>query len=59
MSAVPASGCYNKDGLEFLFQFNLVIHFYLGHLESKPSTITYREDFYLREGSAIYTPVNS
>ena len=27
-------------------------------IESKPNTITYREDFYAREESAAYTSVN-
>jgi len=50
---------YQARWLEFLFQFNLIIHFHLGYLESKPSTITCRKDFYLRDENAIYTSVNS
>ena len=44
--------------LKFLSQFNLVIHFHPEHLESKPDTITQRENLYLKKGSAVYSSVN-
>jgi len=44
--------------LKFLSQFNLVIYFHPEHLESKPDTITQRENLYLKKGSAVYSSVN-
>ena len=49
---------YQAKQLEFLFQFNLVIHFHPEHLESKPDNITQRENLYLKERSAAYSSVN-
>ena len=50
--------CYQARQLEFLSQFNLVIQFCLRYLELKLDTITYREDFYLREERAAYNSIN-
>jgi len=50
--------CYQARWLEFLSQFNLVVQFYLRYLELKLDAITYREDFYLREGRAAYNSIN-
>jgi len=50
---------YQARWLEFLFQFNLIIHFHPGCLKSKPNAITQRKYYYSKEGSAIYSSVNS
>lgn len=50
---------YQARWSEFLSQFNLIICFYLGHLESKPDTITCKEGLYPRKERAIYNSVNS
>ena len=49
---------YQARLLEFLSQFNLIICFHLGYLESKLDTITHRKNLYLREEKTIYNFVN-
>ena len=44
--------------LEFLLQFNLVIHFHPRKLRAKPDSLTRRWDVYLKEGERDYASVN-
>ena len=44
---------------EYLSQFNLVIRFYPGHLDTKPDALTRQWDIYSKEGNTGYTTVNS
>ena len=50
--------CYQARWSKFLSQFNLVIQFCLKYLELKLNAVTYRKDFYLREGRAVYNSIN-
>ncbi len=50
--------CHQVGWLEFLFQINLIICFYLRYLEFKLDTITHREDFYPRKGKVTYNSIN-
>ena len=43
---------------EYLFQFNLVIRFCPGHLNTKPDALTRQWDIYPKEGNTGYTIVN-
>ena len=40
------------------FKFNFVIYFCPEYLGSKPNTITYRENLYLKEERATYNSIN-
>ena len=44
--------------LEFLHQFNLLVHFHPGHLGVKPDALTHCWDVYPKEGDRDYARVN-
>ena len=44
--------------LEFLLQFNMVIHFQPGKLGTKPDVLMHRWDIYPKEGSSDYASIN-
>ena len=44
--------------LEFLSQFNMIIHFHPGKLETKPDALTRHWDIYPKEGDSDYAKVN-
>ena len=44
--------------LEYLSQFNMVIHFHPGKLGTKPDALTCRWDIYPKEGSSDYGSIN-
>ena len=44
--------------LEYLSQFNMVIHFCPGKLSTKPNALTCRWDVYPKEGSSDYASIN-
>ena len=43
---------------EFLCQFNLIIQFCPGCLDTKPNTLTRQWDIYPKEGGSDYTSIN-
>ena len=43
---------------EYLFQFNLIVYFYLGCLEKKPDALTRYSDIYPKEENSGYTNIN-
>ena len=55
-SGLSHQHCYRS---KYLFQFNFVIRFCLGHLGIKPDTFTRQWDVYLKKGNTSYTTVNS
>ena len=50
--------CQQAQCLEYLSQFNMVIHFHPGKLGTKPDVLTGHWDVYPKEGSSDYASIN-
>ena len=57
-STTKVLSCRQAQCLEYLSQFNMVIHFHPGKLGTKPDVLTCRWDVYPKEGSSDYASIN-